>query len=158
MPNRVFSLTFAVMIASLPGHALAQAAISQCDWPANLQNIVEPWDDHTRTFSNGNIRIANVDTQGEPACCSSYLAILAPTGSEVALESRQCALLTDGAQASGFNWIDFPSISASYDPGLGLLLLVPVERYDFQGTLNGGTIPDIVNIRINQANGNITIE
>lgn len=158
MRSALLSLAVAGIAAAFSANAFAQAAISQCEWPANLQNILEPWEQHTRTFANGNIRIAHVDTQGEPVCCSSYLAILAPTGSEVALESRQCALLTDGAELSGFTWIDFPAITASYDPGLGLLLSVPVERYDFQGTQNGGTLPDIVNIRINQANGSITTE
>ncbi|MEP0521227.1 MAG: hypothetical protein ABJO09_16690 [Hyphomicrobiales bacterium] len=157
---RIIFHSFAVVAttAILLSDAIAQEAISQCDWPANLRNIVEPWEQNTRTFANGNIRIAHVDTGGEPVCCSSYLAILAPTGSEEVLDSRQCALLTDGEQLSGFTWIDFPSITASYDPGQGLLLTVPVERYDFQGTQNGGTLPGIVNIRINQANGNITTE
>lgn len=158
MRSTFFGLTLAATAVLLASQSVAQEAISQCEWPANLQNILEPWEKHTRTFANGNIRIAHVDTGGEPVCCSSYLAILAPTGSEVALESRQCALLTDGDQLSGFTWIDFPAISASYDPGFGLLLSIPVERYDFQGTQNGGTLPDIINIRINQANGNIDIE
>lgn len=158
MRSVFLGLTIAGITATLSGTTFAQEAISQCDWPANLRNIVEPWEQNTRTFANGNIRIAHVDTSGEPVCCSSYLAILAPTGSEEVLDSRQCALLTDGEQLSGFTWIDFPAITASYDPGLGLLLTVPVERYDFQGTQNGGTLPGIVNIRINQANGDITTE
>ena len=138
--------------------ASAQATISECDWPANLRNIVEPWDKHTRTFANGNIRIAHVDTDGEPVCCSSYLAILAPSGSDVALESRQCRLLTNGNQISGFSWIRFQDITASYDAGLGLLISVPVDRYDFEGQSTSGTVPDTVHIRINQATGDIYTE
>ncbi len=150
------SFGFIAALCILASPATAQEAISDCDWPASLRNIVEPWESHTRTFANGKIRIAHVDTGGEPVCCSSYLAILAPTGSEIELESRQCKLLTDGPEMSGFNWIAFDSITASYDPGLGLLLSVPVERYDFAG--DGTTIPATVGIRINQASGEIYTE
>lgn len=153
-----FCLSFLIVSGLLAANAMAQEAISQCDWPANLRNIIEPWDKHTRTFANGNIRIAHVDTGGEPVCCSSYLAILAPTGSDVALESRQCKLLTDGTQASGFSWINFADITASYDASLGLLLTVPVERYDFNSTTNEVTKPATVYIRINQATGDIYTE
>ena len=150
------SFGFIAALCILTSPVMAQEAISDCDWPASLRNIVEPWESHTRTFANGKIRIAHVDTGGEPVCCSSYLAILAPTGSEVELESRQCKLLTDGVEMSGFNWIAFDSITASYDPGLGLLLSVPVERFDFAG--DGTTIPATVGIRINQATGEIYTE
>lgn len=155
---RIFSTSIGFLFAFcfLSGPAVAQAAISDCDWPASLRNIVEPWESHTRTFANGKIRVAHVDTGGEPVCCSSYLAVLAPTGSEVELESRQCKLLTDGPELSGFNWIHFDSITASYDPGLGLLLSVPLERYDSGGT--GSTTPATVGIRINQATGEIYTE
>lgn len=150
------SFGFIAALCILASPATAQEAISECDWPASLRNIVEPWESHTRTFANGKIRIAHVDTGGEPVCCSSYLAILAPTGSEIALESRQCKLLTDGPEMSGFNWVAFDAITASYDPGLGLLLSVPVERYDFAG--DGTTIPATIGIRINQATGEIYTE
>lgn len=150
------SLSFLCSISLLSSAAMAQEAISDCDWPASLRNIVEPWENHTRTFANGKIRIAHVDTGGEPVCCSSYLAILAPTGAEEELEGRQCKLLTDGPELSGFNWIHFDSITASYDPGLGLLLSVPLERYDLGGT--GSTTPATVGIRINQATGEIYSE
>lgn len=155
---RIFStgIGFLSAFCFLSSPAVAQEAISDCDWPASLRNIVEPWESHTRTFANGKIRIAHVDTGGEPVCCSSYLAVLAPTGSEVELESRQCKLLTDGPELSGFNWIHFDSITASYDPGLGLLLSVPLERYDFGGS--GATTPAIIGIRINQATGEIYTE
>lgn len=149
-------MQFTLAQLTLAQPAMAQEVISECDWPASLRNIMEPWEDHTRTFANGKIRIAHVDTGGEPVCCSSYLAILAPTGSEIELESRQCKLLTDGPEMSGFNWIAFDAITASYDPGLGLLLNVPVERYDFAG--DGTTIPATIGIRINQATGEIYTE
>lgn len=158
MRNVIFGLLLATTTAMVSSYSVARETIAQCDWAANLRNIVEPWDKHTRTFANGKIRIAHVDTGGEPVCCSSYLAILAPTNpEEEELTGRQCALLTDSDQTLGFSWIDFPAITASYDPGLGLLLSVPVERYDVNSN-NGSTLPGIVNIRINQATGSITTE
>ena len=34
--------------------------------------VMEPWEQNTRTFYNGQVRVAVVDTDGEPACCSTW--------------------------------------------------------------------------------------
>ena len=132
--------------------AAAEPAISNCGGPARVDAIVEPWSDATRTFANGKIRIIALDT-AEPACCSFHLAIIAPDP-ENELGLRQCVALNDGSEWTGFQFVDVQGTVSSYDPGLGLLLSVPVERY-IDGTRSSKLIVDV---RINQATGAITIE
>ena len=132
--------------------AAAEPAISNCGGPARVDAIVEPWSDATRTFANGKIRIIALDT-AEPACCSFHLAIIAPDP-ENELGLRQCVALNDGSEWTGFQFVDVKGTQSSYDPGRGLLLSVPVERY-IDGTRSSKFVVDV---RINQATGAITIE
>ena len=105
----------------------AQGAIIDCtDGPSSVHNIVEPLDKSTRTYANGTIRILHLDTGGEPACCSSYMAILAPDPVNE-LGDRQCKLLADTHSGLGFMAIELQDIQSSYDPAQGLLLRVPVR-------------------------------
>ena len=132
--------------------AAAEPAISDCGGPARVDAIVEPWSEATRTFANGKIRIIALDT-AEPACCSFHLAIIAPDP-ENELGLRQCVALNDGSEWTGFQFVDVKGTKSSYDPGRGLLLSVPVERY-IDGTRSSKFVVDV---RINQATGAITIE
>ncbi|NKB53806.1 MAG: hypothetical protein GKR97_16585 [Rhizobiaceae bacterium] len=67
---------------------------------------------------------------------------------------RQCVTLNDGAEWTGFQSVSVSNTQSSYDPGRGLLLSVPVERY-----IDGiRSTKLIVDVRINQATGAITIE
>jgi len=146
-------LTLAVLLAT--GAAGAQAVSDDCDWIASPANIVEPWVDHSRSFANGAIRIALLDTSGEPVCCSMHLLILSPSVGEEGPAYRQCHILSDRAQGVGFHDIDFAGIAASYDPALGLRLEVPVWRYT-DGRDRGR--PGQVAVRINQATGSVVVE
>ena len=133
--------------------AWAEPGFSQCSGGvARIDAIVEPWSDNTRTFANGKIRIVHLDT-AEPACCSFHLGILAPNPADEPYPF-QCVTLNDGAEWTGFQAIHFADIEASYDPGLGLLLSVPAERY-----IDGlKSTPLTLRVRINQATGSITLE
>ncbi len=142
----------AAAVAAAPSVALAEPTISQCGGQARVDAIVEPWSQATRTFANGKIRIIALDT-AEPACCSFHLAIIAPNP-EDELGLRQCVTLNDGAEWTGFQSVSVSNTQSSYDPGRGLLLSVPVERY-----IDGiRSTKLIVDVRINQATGAITIE
>ncbi|WP_323035855.1 hypothetical protein [Pararhodobacter sp.] len=155
---RISTLTQAcVLAAGFPGLAIAQA-ITDCEWIGNPANIVEPWDVNSRTFANGNIRVAWLDTGGEPVCCSSHLLILSPSGNGADEPIyRQCRVAS-AQPGQGFYAVDVPGISASYDPNKGLLLSVPISHWH-QGMENGaGPIPDRMEIRINQANGAVVFE
>ena len=153
MKSTCNKLSAAILLSlGLSSTAWAEPAISPCGGVTRLDTLVEPWSESTRTFANGNIRIAHVDT-GEPACCSYHLVILAPNP-EDELGYRQCVALNDGGEWTGFQSIDFAGIESSYEPGLGLLLSVPAERY-----IDGHqSTPLLIGVRINQATGAITIE
>lgn len=154
MQNTVRTLAVAVALMHAPlAGAQADASIAQCAGPDSVQNVMEPWSDATRTFANGAIRIIHLDTGGEPVCCSSHLAILAPNP-EDELGFRQCKLLSDGAEFMGFQFIDLKGIRSSYNAAKGLLLSVPVERY-VDGIKSNKAV---IKVRINQATGAITLE
>ena len=140
----IFGFSFPVSAAPI---------LLDCDGPAHVSSVAEPWKDATRTFANGVIRVVWVDTGGEPACCSSHLVILAPDP-EDELGNRKCRILSDGAQWLGFQSVDVSGIKSSYDAGKGLLLSVPIERY-IDGIKSNKSS---VGVRINQANGIISIE
>jgi len=146
------SVLTALLLMAAPAGA---QAIRACDWVGNPAYIVEPWESNTRTFANGAIRLALIDTDGEPVCCPIHLLILAPVGEVEGPAWRACHLLSDGAPGIGFNDIDLPGIAASYDPELGLRLEVPVWRYT--DGLDRGR-PARVAVRINQATGTVTLE
>lgn len=133
--------------------AIAEPRLNDCDWPASVRNVVEPWEEATRTFANGRIRIVHVDTGGEPVCCSSHLVVLAPSPPDEPA-SGQCFTLSDGETGIGFQGLDLKAVSATYDPARGLLLRVPVTRY-----VDGlrSTSAQIA-VRINQATGAVTLE
>ncbi|MEP1206795.1 MAG: hypothetical protein ABJM29_07190 [Rhizobiaceae bacterium] len=152
MRNAILASLFAGVTGLPVSTALAEPMISECGGPARVDAIVEPWNEATRTFASGRIRIVALDT-AEPACCSFHLAIIAPDpNNELGL--RQCVSLNDGGEWTGFQFVDVAGTQSSYDPGKGLLLSVPVERY-----IDGvRSMKMVVNIRINQATGSVVIE
>ena len=135
--------------AAAPGQVL-----EECGWVGNPANIVEPWAENSRTFANGAIRIALLDTE-EPVCCGFHLLILSPPGQVEGPGYRRCHVVSDRAGGLGFNHIDFAAITASYDPALGLRVDVPFWRYT--DGLDRGR-PGRLAVRINQANGAVDIE
>ena len=150
-----YAATFAAMMA--PVLATAQV-VTECDWLGNAANIAEPWEVNSRSFANGNIRIAALDTGGEPVCCSAHLLVLSPSGdgsSEPVF--RQCRVVS-ATPGLGFYSVDIPGTTASYDPALGLLVSVPVGHWHQGMETGAGPIPDRMDIRINQANGAVYYE
>ena len=149
------SAVAAALLAGSVGLAHAQV-IQSCDVVDSIGAVVEPWEKATRSYADGAIRVVHLDTDGEPVCCSSHLAILAPTGEE-GLPYRQCRLLSDAEGHRGFLDVRMAAIASSYDAAKGLLLTIPVDRYDgVQGARADGPYP--VRVRINQATGAITLE
>ena len=132
---------------------LASGAAAQdvydCDWQSSARNIPEPWEEHTRTFSNGKTRLALLDTV-EPAGGAYWLLILSPPY-EV-LGSRQCQIV--GHNGIGFMDLDFAALEASYDASRGLTFIMPAQLYG-----DGMNNVDItVSVTLNQATGQITKE
>jgi len=147
----------AAACGALPFCAAAQV-ITECDWAASPANIAEPWSVLSRTFANGAIRVALLDTGGEPVCCAAHLLILSPSG-DGAQEPvyRQCAVAS-ARPGEGFYYVDVPRIEASYDPARGLLLSVPVGHWHPGVEQGRPAIEERMEIRINQANGVVVIE
>jgi len=150
-------LALAAACAALPLGATAQV-IADCDWVGTAANIVEPWADHSRTFANGAIRVAVVDTGGEPACCSSHLMILSPSGDGTMDPIyRQCHVAS-AREGWGFYGVDVARITASYDPARGLLLSVPVDHWHEGIDQGRPPIEERMEIRVNQSTGAVTAE
>jgi len=140
------------VLASQSAHA---GKLIDCEWPASVSAMVEPWAENIRMFNYGEdgiVRIAHMDTGGEPACCSSYLLILAPDPDDE-MGNRTCMLLSNGDAGQGFTWVEFKKITAKEDKPKELLLTVPVQTY----AANGG-VPGTRKVRINRNSGAITLE
>lgn len=147
------SFLLAVALVSTSFSPLSAASLNECDWVSSVRNVWEPWEESTRTFANGQIRIVAMDTGGEPVCCSQYLVILSPNPEW----GRSCTVLasTDG---SGFLDVYFNEITASYDPAKGLLLSVPVGYYDYEASGVERFNPEDILVRINQGTGSVELE
>ena len=104
------------------------ANVRDCDdFASSAQSLAEPWEKNTTVFLNGAVRIAMIDTGGEPVCCSTHLLVLAENKSDEH-EGRICKIISNRGQ-EGFEWIDFAKIQANYNPASGLNLVVPVKFY-----------------------------
>lgn len=123
----------------------AQEAVP-CAWAAGADAIVEPWETHTRTFANGEVRLALLDTI-EPAAGAFHILILSPPYGE--LGERQCRTLGK-TSARGFSGVDFSSLQADYDASLGLLFTLQVQDFD-----GAEFIPATLGFSLNQATGEI---
>jgi hypothetical protein len=133
--------------------AVRAAEVGPCNDLDRISYLV----DQTKSYSNGKITIAHVDTYGEPACCSEHLLVLIPSpeiGSQCFAISQKAA--TDSEGPKGFNSIEFRRIRTSYDPNLGLLLNVPYTLYNPDG--RRGT-PGRTNVRVDlRDKGSVRIE
>lgn len=122
--------------------------VRECEWQASAWNLAEPWEENTRTFSNGKTRLAVLDTI-EPAAAWAQILVLSPPYDEVG--GRQCR--TIGISTYGFGGIRFDDLTSSYDPATGLTFAVPVQAYN-------GDIADFdwytLHFALNQATGEIT--
>lgn len=146
----MFRPLWTLLALTLAAPAPAQTVIACDGWQASARNIPEPWEANTRTFANGAIRVALLDTI-EPAAGAFYLLVLTPPHDE--LGSRACGLVAEGDGGIGFAGLEFDRIGASYDPARGLTLRMPVSRF---APATGGFDPAILAVTINQATGAIT--
>ncbi|MGH1463742.1 MAG: hypothetical protein ACRBBQ_00130 [Cognatishimia sp.] len=122
-------------LAVLATQSAAQE-IADCDWRARADAIVEPWQDNTRSFANGDVRLALLDTI-EPAADAFHILLLSPPYD--ALGGRQCK--TIGVSGGvGFSGADFETLTAQYDPALGLTFAMEVTTYDPEYEFLSGTL------------------
>ena len=121
---------------------------------ASAANIAPPWEKNTRLFYNGQVRVAVMDTGGEPVCCSVHLLVLSPAGGQDEPEFTACHLINDH-EGMGFVSIDFAKIAAAYDPKKGLLITFPYGLYVDGVKPNK---PGTAKIRLNLKAGTVTAE
>jgi len=157
---RSLALTLAVF---LPSVALVTSTawgqvVTECDWVANPANILEPWNQHSRTYANGAIRVAALDTGGEPVCCSAHLLVLSPSGSGLSEPAYRACHVVSAQRGMGFYSLDIAGISASYDPSRGLSLSVPVGHWHAGMDSGAGPILERLEVLINQASGSVSID
>ena len=110
----------------------------------------------TKSYAGGKVRIALVDTEGEPVCCSSHLLVFIPDpeiGSQCFAVSQRAAKDSEGAM--GFNGLAFDRIKVWHGRDRSLLLNVPYTLY----TTDGGRKPGSAKVRVDlRGKGSVTIE
>lgn len=147
----------ALMATVLAALAFASPSLAQsvgdCDWRASVQSLVEPWDapQNTRTFANGDVRLAVTDVI-EPAAGAFHLVILSPPFDE--LGGRQCQIVSAN-NTIGFTGLTLDGMTSAYDPAIGLTFTIEAGAYDPK---TGGTLPMVLFVTLNQATGAITAE
>ena len=128
--------------------------VSQCHEDVSLVRadaIAEPWEKNTKSFSNGKIRVAVLDTY-EPAAASWHLLVISPSGMDEG-DGRACHVVSE-SKGTGFGGIDFATLKTTYDTKKGLLL-----TFTYRTNIDG--YPDkgrLAKIRINQATGQVSVE
>lgn len=128
---------------------LAAQEVSPCDDRAWPDAIVEPWESHTRTFANGDVRVAVLDTI-EPALGAYFFLVLSPPYDDMG--GRVCQMVGFHGGA-GFTNIRFETLEAEYVPSRGLEMQMLVRIADLES--------DFTNVAklwvtLNQASGEIT--
>lgn len=146
---------FAVLMAfaATPAGAVVVRGCEDGSNTAAVTNIVEPWEKNSKTFYNGQVRVALLDTGGEPACCSLHLLIMSPGIAKDEPAYQDCHVVSDHANL-GFGDIVFEKMTASYDPKKGLLIAFP---YVVSGG-DGEQHPGVAKLRLNLARGTLAVE
>ncbi len=139
----------AVLLSVMAASPVASQQVGPCnDGRSGAHALVEPWEQSTRLFANGAVRLAITDIT-EPAAGSFFLMILSPPLDELGL--RQCRLVraSDGV---GFAGLTLDGIVATYDPAAGLRFVLPARRYvPESGDFTDATLA----VTLNQATGAI---
>jgi len=134
----------------MPWFAAAQT-IGPCDGHAvHASNVMMPPEVAIRSFANGAIRVIGLDTV-EPVCCWAHLMVEYPQ----VYEGYPGCVLISGAGGLGFAGLDMAALTASYDPGSGLMLSVPAGFYEPE---TGRSRMSPLRVTINQAAETVTAE
>ena len=151
--RRIILGLLAVFAMTAPAAALSVIDCSADEAASSAANIAPPWEKNTRLFYNGQVRVAVMDTGGEPVCCSMHLLVLSPAGGQDEPEYTACHLINDH-EGLGFVSLDIAKLTAAYDAKKGLLITIPYGLYKD----DGGSKPGVGKIRLNIAKGTVTVE
>jgi hypothetical protein len=133
-----------VLVLAVSAAPAAAQTVSDCSGgQVSAMSILEPWEEYSRTFSNGTVRVAIVDLI-EPAAAAYQLLVMFPPYNEVG-ERMSCAVL--GMGNYGFGRIGIDEIQSSDEAATDLTISVPVSANGYQSALSA---------TINQSEGTIT--
>jgi len=129
----------------------AQAEIVRdCEGEITINLLAEPWEDNSKTFANGSVRIAVLD-YWDPANAAFYLAVMYTPNDYIEAEGRACKVISAGGIGDGYNMVTLDGLKASYDPAQGLVLMINAEKYDYDaGVAIPGTVTVVVSRATNQ--------
>ena len=133
------------VLALLAAPAMA-VTVQPCTDLASVLSVAEPWEENTRVFAKGEIRLVVLDTI-EPAVGSFHLVILHPPRDE--LGGPMCSMVSAGG-GFGFSGMTLGRATAAYDPARGLTVALPVGVYNADTAgFDQGTLA----VTINQSTG-----
>jgi len=112
-----------------------------------LSAIPEPWERHSKTFSNGQVRVLLVDFDA-PGSGPLFLVVLSPP---IVDGTRQCKSISLD-ETLGFTEVEFDRLTSSYAPATGLRFKVPVTF--FKPNKENHT-PALLTVALNQSTGMI---
>lgn len=128
------------------------AAVTPCDEnsPTELDYLVD-----NRDYAEGAIRVFSVDTYGEPVCCSRHIIVYVGLKDELGAACFQLSASGDKDQAGrlGFYDVALRDAVASYNPGTGLSLRVPVSFFSEDGVGKPGSVA----FTVDQAQTSVTL-
>jgi len=139
----------AVATGYFPTPVAAQSVHICDDWQSQIWNLVEPWEENSRTFAKGAVRVALIDTI-EPAAAAYFLAVMYPAP-DAQMGERVCQLVGH-APLAGFSGLDFQALRSEYKPNEGLILRVPAMHMTAEGDFSSRRL----RVTINQSLPSIT--
>ena len=139
----------ACVLAVVCGQSAVAQSVVPCDWQASAQALAEPWEENAKTFSNGKVRLAILDTI-EPAIGFAWLLVLSPPYSE--LGDRQCRVV-GASEDIGFAGLFFDTLQSSYNPLTGLRFQIDARFYD---AATDGLARRPLVVTLNQSTGAMT--
>lgn len=140
-----------MLLAPTAAHA---TVVMDCGSLVSADALIEPWEETTRTFGRGSIRVAVVDL-GEPACCPQHFIVLSPANM---YGGRICALVARNALVpNGWTHVGLDEAVSDRPEGGGLRITVPVYGYDPRtGTADPDSRRDI-SVLVRQAAGTVDL-
>lgn len=136
------------LLALIPGAAVGQEVAFCDDYRSSAANLAEPWEENTRLYAKGAIRLAVIDTL-EPAAGAFHLFILSPPLNELGLP--QCRVVSMSG-TMGFSYLGLDEARAAYDPAEGLAITLLAERWL---SASDSYEPGELTVTINQQTGSI---
>ena len=122
-----------IVLLALAAAPIKAQVVSPCfegsnmPYQASAAAIAEPWEDNTRVFSEGRVRVSVMDTW-EPALGAFYLMVLVWPEATGEPDIRDCSLISRGAL--GFVSMTLDGLVENANTTGQLALLVPVVSYD----------------------------